>query len=96
MIEMGYGYPAIYSPVINWTSKMDNCGYSINEILSQLDNIVKLTGLDRRECENHIRGYLNEFSFLRKRESWCDGWTQDKWDQYNRHMKLQSIISTDN
>lgn len=93
MIEGGYGYPSIYSPVITWAYKMNKCGYSVNEILSQLDSIVKLTGLNRKECETHILGYLRYFSEpMSKQSTWCDGWSKDKWDQYNRHMKLQSIL----
>lgn len=92
MIEGGYSYPSIYSPVISWVRRMARSGYTLSEILSQIKILCKLTDLDRWECEMYVREcFLHDYYYDKKIETWCDGWTQDKWDQYHRHMKLQEL-----
>lgn len=93
----GYGYPSIYSPVMCWVIKMIYRGYSIQDIISQLENILKYVDdkLDKDECIKHIQNCWQNtypvYSSVKNTDSWCDGWTQDKWDSYHRHMKLQSL-----
>jgi hypothetical protein len=90
-----YGYPSVYSPVIDWVRRMFNSGYNINDIKPQLEYIIKYTdNLNIDECLIYVEDCWREeyrYNYNFKQESWCDGWTKDKWDAYHRHMKLQGL-----